>query len=62
MQHGAQDAATPASGSERFVGMIRAADKTLKIFPEGYHELLNDLDRDEALALILGWLEARLPR
>lgn len=59
--HGAKDAATPASGSERFFGMIRASDKTLKIFPEGYHELLNDLDRGEALALILGWLEARRP-
>jgi len=60
--HGAKDAATPAAGSERFFGMIRASDKTLQVFPEGYHELLNDLDRDEALALILGWLEARRPR
>ncbi|MFN7163232.1 MAG: lysophospholipase [Hyphomonas sp.] len=60
--HGAKDVATPAKGSERFFGMIRSADKTLEIFPEGYHELLNDLDRDEALALILGWLEARLAR
>jgi acylglycerol lipase len=59
--HGAKDAATPAKGSERFFGMIRSTDKTLKIFPEGYHELLNDLDRDAARTLILGWLEARLP-
>jgi alpha-beta hydrolase superfamily lysophospholipase len=41
---------------------VKSADKTLEIFPEGYHELLNDLDRDAALALILGWLEARRPR
>jgi alpha-beta hydrolase superfamily lysophospholipase len=61
MVHGAKDAATPANGSERFFGMIRSADKTLEIFPEGYHELLNDLDRDAARTLILGWLEARLP-
>lgn len=60
--HGAKDAATPAKGSERFFGMIRSPDKTLEIYPEGYHELLNDLDRDAARALILGWLEARLPR
>ncbi|MDP3459205.1 MAG: lysophospholipase [Hyphomonas sp.] len=59
--HGAKDAATPARGSERFFGMIRSTDKTLEVFPEGYHELLNDLDRDAARTLILGWLEARLP-
>lgn len=59
--HGAKDAATAAKGSERFFGMIRSTDKTLEIFPEGYHELLNDLDRDAARTLILGWLEARLP-
>lgn len=52
----------PAKGSERFFGMIRSADKRLEIYPEGYHELQNDLDRDAARTLILGWLEARLPR
>lgn len=60
--YGAKDAATPAKGSERFFRMIRSADKTLEIYPEGYHELQNDLDRDAARTLILGWLEARLPR
>jgi acylglycerol lipase len=60
--HGAKDAATPAKGSQRFFDLVKSADKTLEIFPEGYHELLNDLDRDAALALILGWLEARRPR
>ena len=62
VMHGAKDAATAAAGSERFFKMIRAADKTLQIYPEGYHELLNDLGRDAARALILTWLEARLGR
>lgn len=60
--HGAKDAATPAKGSERFFALAASSDKTLEIFPEGYHELLNDLDRDAAKSLILGWLKSRMPR
>lgn len=59
--HGAKDAATPAKGSQRFFERVAAEDKQIRIFPEGYHELLNDLDRGETMALILDWLRARLP-
>jgi alpha-beta hydrolase superfamily lysophospholipase len=62
VMHGARDAATPASGSQRFFSMVRAVDKTLQIDPEGYHELLNDLGRDAAREVILAWLVARLGR
>jgi acylglycerol lipase len=58
--HGTADTATDPEGSRRFVETIRAADKTLRMFEGGYHELLNDLDRDEAMQLILGWLDARV--
>lgn len=58
--HGAKDAATPAKGSERFFETAGTKDKQIRIFPDGYHELLNDADRDEALALILDWLRPRL--
>lgn len=60
--HGAKDAATPAKGSERFCAMVGAADKRMEIYPEGYHELLNDIGREEVLALVLGWLSDRAPR
>jgi alpha-beta hydrolase superfamily lysophospholipase len=56
--HGQQDRATLAEGSTRFIGAIKSNDKRLELFPEGRHELLNDLDRDAALALILSWLGA----
>lgn len=59
--HGAKDAATPVRGSERFFALVKAETKQIRIFPEGYHELLNDCDREEALSLILDWLSARLP-
>lgn len=60
--HGAKDAATPAKGSERFFEMVPAADKRMVIYPDGFHELLNDIGREEVLALILGWLAERALR
>lgn len=58
--HGERDTATSPDGSKRFMSMIRAADKRLERYPEGRHELLNDLDRDAAMAAILAWLEERM--
>lgn len=56
--HGEMDRATDPEGSKRFVSMIAAADKRLELFPEGRHELLNDLDRDAAMAMISTWLRS----
>jgi alpha-beta hydrolase superfamily lysophospholipase len=58
--HGTADTYTNPVGSQRFFDAIPASDKTLRMFEGGYHELLNDLDRDEVLRLILGWLDARI--
>lgn len=57
--HGEKDTATDPEGSKRFAAMIASADKELKLFPEGRHELLNDLDRDAAWETIRAWLSAR---
>ena len=34
----------------------------MKLYPECRHELLNELNRDEVMADILGWLKTRLPQ
>lgn len=60
--HGAQDRATNPEGSKRFFATIPAADKRLELYPDGRHELLNDLDRDAALDVILTWLGERTAR
>lgn len=60
--HGARDELTNPKGSERFIATIAATDKYLEIYPEGRHEILNDLDRDAALALLSTWLSTRAPR
>lgn len=59
--HGDADRLTPVEGSRRFFDTVPASDSTLEIFEGGYHELLNDFERERALAQILGWLEKRIP-
>ncbi len=59
--HGTEDRATVYHGSEYFHAQAGAADKTLKLYAGHYHDLLNDIGREEVLADILGWIEARLP-
>jgi len=60
--HGARDELTDPKGSERFIAAIAATDKQLELYPEGRHEILNDLDRDAALALLSNWLSTRAAR
>jgi alpha-beta hydrolase superfamily lysophospholipase len=59
--HGTEDKATVCHGSEYFHEHAGSADKTLKIYEGHYHDLLNDIGKEEVLADILGWIEARLP-
>lgn len=37
-------------------------DVTLRVFPEARHELLNETNRDEAIAEIVSWMLDRFPR
>ena len=38
---------------------LAASDKTFRLYPEAYHLLWNDWDKDTVLADILGWLNER---
>ncbi len=58
--HGADDRLVPAEGSRLLYDRCTADDKTQRIYEGGYHELLNDLDRDTVLTDLCAWLEARL--
>jgi alpha-beta hydrolase superfamily lysophospholipase len=35
-------------------------DVTLKLYPEGRHEMLNELNRDAVYADVLGWIESKI--
>jgi acylglycerol lipase len=58
--HGTADRATDPEGSRRLFATIASQDKTLHLVEGGYHELLNDDDRDETLQIVLKWLEERI--
>ncbi|MET0624886.1 MAG: lysophospholipase [Pyrinomonadaceae bacterium] len=59
--HGTADTYTDPEGSRELFKAIASEDKTLHIVEGGYHELLNDTERDETLRVVLTWLERRLP-
>ena len=59
--HGTDDKATVCRGSEYFHEHAGSADKTLKLYEGHYHDLLNAIGKEEVLADIMGWIEARLP-
>jgi len=58
--HGTADKATVCHGSEYFHEHAGSADKTLKLYEGHYHDLLADLGREDVMADISRWIEARL--
>jgi alpha-beta hydrolase superfamily lysophospholipase len=59
--HGTADKVTRPSGSQLFYETAGSADKTLKLYEGHAHDLLNDLDREQVMADITGWIGTRLP-
>ena len=60
--HGTADKATVPSGSRFFYETAGAKDKTLKMYEGHFHDLLNDLGKEDVLADIRAWIDARIPK
>lgn len=58
--HGEADSLVDASASEALYERWGFEDKTLKVYPGLYHEILNEPEREEVLAEIVEWLDARV--
>jgi len=56
--HGSDDRITSPEGSREFASKTRRAE--LKIWDGGYHELHNDLCRNEVMAHIISWINSKL--
>jgi alpha-beta hydrolase superfamily lysophospholipase len=54
--HGAEDRTISPKASEALFRGASSPDKTLKIFPGLRHEILNEPEREQVLAVILDWL------
>ncbi|BBX10607.1 alpha/beta hydrolase [Mycolicibacterium aichiense] len=58
--HGGADSLVPASGSERLVECVGSPDVNRKVYPELFHEVFNEPERDLVLDDVTAWIEARL--
>lgn len=58
--HGTMDKATKPAGSQFFRDTAGSADKTLKLYDGHFHDLLNDLGKDEVMADIQRWIAGRI--
>jgi acylglycerol lipase len=59
--HGTDDHATVCKGSEFFYEHAGSADKALKIYEGHYHDLLNDLGKEQVMADVVAWIESHVP-
>ena len=60
--HGTADKAAKPSGSQFFYDTAGSKDKTLKLYEAGFHDLLNDVDKDKVMADITRWIDAVVTR
>ncbi|HDP33882.1 MAG TPA: alpha/beta hydrolase [Candidatus Hydrogenedentes bacterium] len=58
--HGTHDRVVSPGGSETLHAKAGASDKTLRMHEGGYHELYNDLDKEQFMAEIITWIKARV--
>jgi alpha-beta hydrolase superfamily lysophospholipase len=55
--HGDADRLIPLQGSQVFYDRVAHQDKTLLIYPGGYHESHNDLHREQYFADLAAWIQ-----
>ena len=60
--HGSADKVTKPSGSQHFYEKSGSNDKTLKIYEGHYHDLLNDVGKEEVLSDIQHWIDDHIAR
>ncbi len=58
--HGGEDRIITPGSSERIFQAVASSDKTLKIWPGLRHEILNEPEKQEVLAVLLDWLRRHL--
>ena len=61
IMHGTADKATMPVGSQFFNDHAGSSDKTLKLYDGHFHDLLNDIGKEQVMADVVEWIGARLP-
>lgn len=57
MIHGELDAISAVSDARSFFGQVTFADKELKVYPGGYHESHNDIQYEQVMKDVEGWVK-----
>jgi len=60
MLHGGKDSLTAVEGSIFLDAHISSTDKILKIYPELFHEIFNEPERDMVLTDMTDWIDGQL--
>jgi acylglycerol lipase len=60
IMHGTDDKATVCQGSQFFHDTVGSKDKTLKLYKDHYHDLLNDIGKEGVMADITEWIGKRI--
>jgi alpha-beta hydrolase superfamily lysophospholipase len=58
--HGTGDELTNPKGTEEFFRNIASKDKTFHRYPDLYHELINEIEKEAIMEDILKWIVARV--
>lgn len=58
--HGGDDRIVDKASAEYLFEHIAVQDKTLKIYEDFYHEILNEAERDRVLSDIRAWIDERM--
>ncbi|MCA7998333.1 alpha/beta hydrolase [Burkholderia metallica] len=59
--HGTEDKLTEPDGSRAFGARVGSPDRTLTLYEGGFHETMNDLERDRVIDALIVWIHARAP-
>ncbi len=59
--HGGEDHVAAFEGSERWARLVPPGRVSIRSYPGLYHEVLNELERDEIIASMIDWLEEPVP-
>jgi len=60
IMHGTCDSLSDPKGSEIFYGSVGSKDRTLKLYEGYYHEVFNDMGKEQVLADTEAWLEEHI--
>ena len=58
--HGTADRVAAVEASQELFQRAEATDKTLRLYPGLYHEVLNEPEKEQVLADLIEWIDQRL--